>query len=345
MTAGLRGGPGALNAAIAAAVAGQPQGALTRATRDLITAYRSGQPPAKPVLATEAAVLAYAAYRMPATYAAVREVLAAGLRQQPELAPRTLLDVGGGTGAAAWAALATFPSLQSVEVVDASEQALRIGQQLIQTQPNIPGAAISWRRADLASPPSLPRADVAVVSYLLGELTEPVREALVANVANSAATIVIVEPGTPAGYRRVLSARQQLLQMDRRIVAPCPHHQACPLASNEDWCHFGVRLSRSPQHRRAKGAVLGHEDEKFSYLVATTDPIPTTGADRIIGRPRQRKGLVELTLCTREGVAHDATVSRRDCQLYRQARNSDWNGTWPPRDSRQQPSPDAGGES
>lgn len=78
MTAALRGQPAALNAAIAAAVAGQPQGALARATAGLITAYRSGQPPAKPVLATEAAVLAYAAYRMPATYAAVREVLSGG---------------------------------------------------------------------------------------------------------------------------------------------------------------------------------------------------------------------------------------------------------------------------
>lgn len=266
------------------------------------------------------------------------------MRQQPELAPRTLLDVGGGTGAAAWAAFATFPSLQSVEVFDASDHALRIGQRLIQAQPDIPAGAVTWRRADLASAPSLPRADVAVVSYLLGELSEPVREALVVNVANTAATVVVVEPGTPAGYRRVLSARRQLLHMNRRIVAPCPHHHACPLASKDDWCHFGVRLSRSPEHRRAKGAVLGHEDEKFSYLVATTDHVARSDADRIIGRPRQRKGLVELSLCTQEGVARHVTVTRRDGQLYRHARNSDWNGTWPPRHSQPEQSPDAGGE-
>src|SRR5215813_3839909 len=60
------------------------------------SATRPGRVDTAPILSGPAEIAAYAAYRMPATYAAVRAALPAGPT------PASLLDLGGGTGAAAW---------------------------------------------------------------------------------------------------------------------------------------------------------------------------------------------------------------------------------------------------
>src|SRR5262252_6056802 len=94
--------PEELRLALARDVADVPTDRLRAAVSRLVAAYRSGTPPEAPVLAGSVEAAAYAAYRMPATYAAVRAALA----QVPDgFAPRALADLGGGTGAAAWAAV------------------------------------------------------------------------------------------------------------------------------------------------------------------------------------------------------------------------------------------------
>src|SRR5450432_3128584 len=77
---------------------------LSRGVEHLIETYRSGETPTTPILATEEQVLAYAAYRMPATYAVIQAALRHVHTAVPALQPRTLVDFGAGTGAAAWAA-------------------------------------------------------------------------------------------------------------------------------------------------------------------------------------------------------------------------------------------------
>src|SRR5690606_27604170 len=99
------------------------------------------------------------------------------------------------------------------------------------------------------------------------------------------------EPGTPAGYQRILAARDRLRQRGAALAAPCPHDAACPMAGR-DWCHFAVRLDRSRLHRHLKGAALGWEDEKFSYVVAVPPgaPDPRRASARIVRRPRKETG-------------------------------------------------------
>src|SRR5262245_24618326 len=95
--------PNDLRTALEERLAEHPTAALRAAVTTLMAAYRSGGPPADgPILSRPVEVAAYAAYRMPATYAAMRSVFDA----LPTLAPASLVDVGGGTGAAAWAATA-----------------------------------------------------------------------------------------------------------------------------------------------------------------------------------------------------------------------------------------------
>src|SRR4051794_12885155 len=105
-----------LRAALTRAVRGIDERELVRATEVLVARYRSVAPASVPILASRVHVMAYAAYRMPATHAALARVM--DELADRGLAPRSLLDLGGGTGAAAWAAAGAFASLESITVLD-----------------------------------------------------------------------------------------------------------------------------------------------------------------------------------------------------------------------------------
>jgi ribosomal protein RSM22 (predicted rRNA methylase) len=313
-----------LDAALASVVGGGGAD-LQRSVAALTAAYRTGGPPGD-VLATPLAARAYAAYRMPATFAAVRAALRAAA---PGLGrPAPLLDLGGGTGAAVWAAAATLPSLTAATVLDRSGDALALGRALAAASPDPLLGGATWTRGALGGGPPGP-ADLVTIAYVLGELSEGGRTALVGQVAAVAPAVAVVEPGTPAGHRRVLEVRETLLDKGFRVVAPCPHDLACPWRTGADWCHFAARLSRSALHRQVKGGTLGWEDEKFSYVVATREPAGKAGG-RIVRHPAQRKGFVELTVCEAVPGVDRVPVSRRQGPLYKAAKDSGWGDPWPP---------------
>lgn len=315
------GGAEQLRAALAGVLADVRGRDITPAVRRLVASYQATG--TAPVL-DASATTAYAAYRMPATYAAVRAALA----QLPDLAPASLLDVGGGTGAAAWAALDRWPTLVQVRVLDRSRAALDLGRRLAATASWPALRSAQWLPHDVRD--GLPEggADVLTAAYLLTELPERTRTALVDVMAAGGPTVVVVEPGTPAGYRTILAARERLLAAGLHVLAPCPHGDTCPLADQDDWCHMAARLERSALHRQVKGGALGYEDEKFSYVAASRVPV-VTAAGRVLRHPQIRKGFVGLTVCRADGVVAPTPVPRRDPD-YRAARDVDWGDPWPP---------------
>lgn len=317
----------ALNRALEAVLEAADADALRRTTGRLIEVYRSGAPPTRQVLRDPVAAAAYAAYRMPATHAAVARVLRHALDVAPDLAATSLLDLGGGTGAAAWAAVDALPDLSDVEVVDGSADALALGRRLAQHGPGALGRA-RWTHRDLGSGAALPAADLVTVSYVLGELPGDLPGRVVDAAAEAGRTVVVLEPGTPRGFAAVLAARERLLAAGRHVVAPCPHEAGCPLAAAGDWCHVAVRLDRTALHRRLKGAALGHEDEKVAYVVATRDPV-SLPAGRVLRHPVKRKGLVQLEVCHADGTAGRELVTKRDPAAYRAARDVHWGDRWP----------------
>jgi ribosomal protein RSM22 (predicted rRNA methylase) len=319
--------------------AGMP--ALTAGTQRLMAAYRSGETPAAPLLATRQDAAAYAAYRMPATAAAAALALQETRQSLPAWTPASLLDIGAGTGSMAWAAAATLPSLTAITLLEQSAEAIRLGKPILASAALPALRSATWRRWQLPGegapnrPGSLPAADLATACYLLGELTQAQQEALVTLAAEAAPAVVLVEPGSPAGHRRILAAREQLLAGGYLLAAPCPHQLCCPLAATGDWCHFGARLARSGLHRQVKGADLGYEDEKFSYVAAIRAGTaggglapPARPAARIVRRPHQRKGLVTLELCEQDGSATTELVGKSAGELYRRARKASWGGGW-----------------
>ncbi|KPH98368.1 Ribosomal small subunit Rsm22 [Actinobacteria bacterium OK074] len=323
-----------LRAALDGLVGGLPPRQAAAAVERLIANYRGRTPTHAPVLRDRSDVAAYAAYRMPATFEAVRAALAAFADAVPGWVPGSQVDVGGGTGAATWAAQAVWGGERAVTVLDWAEPALALGREIAAAHPALKDA-VRWQRSRIGAALSIESTDLVTVSYVLNELSESDRAALVdtaATAVGDAGAVVIVEPGTPDGYARVLAARDRLTAAGFRIAAPCPHSDSCPIAPGQDWCHFSARVSRSSLHRQVKGGSLPYEDEKFSYLAATRAPLEPAAA-RVVRRPQIRKGQVLLDLCT-TGAAplHRETVTKRHGPLYKAARDAEWGDVWPPYD-------------
>jgi ribosomal protein RSM22 (predicted rRNA methylase) len=142
----------------------QAGGSVEAEVERLSAAYR-GEDRAR-AASSRAAVAAYLAYRAPATFAAAAAVFRQVQRQRPDWAPRSLLDVGAGPGVAAWAAVAAWPTLERLTLVEAEPEMIVAGRELT------PGAL--WVHADVSA--ARGPADLVVVSYVLGELRDPVAE-------------------------------------------------------------------------------------------------------------------------------------------------------------------------
>ncbi|MET8583289.1 small ribosomal subunit Rsm22 family protein [Streptomyces collinus] len=319
----------ALRGTLAELLAGLPPSQAAGAVERLIAKYRGDTPTHAPILRDRADVAAYAAYRMPATFEAVRSALEAFAQAVPGWTPASHVDVGGGTGAATWAVTETWPGERDVTVLDWAEPALALGREIAAANPDLRRAR--WQRARIGTALTLEPADLVTVSYVLNELAEADRAALVDAAAAAGRSVVIVEAGTPAGYARVIEARDRLVAAGFRVAAPCPHSAACPIVPGTDWCHFSARVSRSSLHRQVKGGSLAYEDEKFSYVAATRLPAAPAPA-RVVRRPQIRKGQVLLDLCEADERLSRTTVTKRHGGLYRAARDADWGDPWPPPD-------------
>ncbi|WP_329032869.1 small ribosomal subunit Rsm22 family protein [Streptomyces sp. NBC_01725] len=341
----------ALRAALAGLLDGLPPSQAARAVERLIANYRGATPTGTPLLRDRSDVAAYAAYRMPATFEAVRSALEALAAAAPGWAPAGHVDVGGGTGAAVWAAGATWPDHgdgdgdgdggggRTTTVLDWAEPALALGRELA-IGSGVPALRdVEWRRTRIGTGLKLPECDLVTISYVLNELTDGDRAALVAEAARASEAVVIVEPGTPDGYQRVIEARDVLIGAGLRVAAPCPHSGACPIEPGTDWCHFAARVSRSSLHRQVKGGSLAYEDEKFSYVAAVRFDAEPVRA-RVTRKPQTRKGQMLLDLCTETDGLRRETVSKRHGPLYRSARDASWGDAWPPHDARRDNAPD-----
>ena len=332
--------PPALRSAVDRALSGRRAADLAAAAAALSQRYRDEQRDGTLYIQNDDDALAYLAVRLPATYAAVRASFAAIAEARPDFAPTTALDIGSGPGTALWAAVDCWPALAEALLIEASP-VFRVCGEALAHEASLPRA--TWRTADVATAAiDGPPRDLVTLAYVLNELAPEVRPALLQRLWQTTAdTLLIVEPGTPAGWARIIAARATLIEAGAHVLAPCPHAHMCPLehvpekcrpvfreghaaaATPSDWCHFAVRVARSRLHRLAKEAELSWEDEKFSYLAVSRRPA-TAAAARVIGRPRKASGRVTLKLCRPDGSTGEQLFSRRDGQAFKRAWRSDW---------------------
>lgn len=314
--------PAPLRQAIERRLEKTPLPALRQAARTLSERYRAELRDGRLHMAEDLAVAAYLAARMPATYAAVRASLDALSEAMPAFLPKTLLDIGAGPGTALWAAADLWPALTRATLVEASGPAREAGAWLADEG----GLAVeaSWVSADATMElDGLEPADLVSAAYLLDELAPAARPKLIGRLwALTKDTLLVVEPGTPAGWRRILEARGQLIEAGAHIAAPCPHQKPCPLAA-PDWCHFSRRVARSRVHRLTKEAEVPWEDEKFIFLAASRQPA-ASARPRVLAPPRSGSGKVVLKLCRPDGLAEERLFTKRDGNAFKAARRADW---------------------
>lgn len=290
---------------------------LARAAEGISARYRENNGSGKRLVSSRRDILAYSAVRMPATFGAVIRSLELALECFGDEEFQTVLDIGAGTGAATHAAAlsAECGSSASFTCIEREPEMISVGRQLTE----FCGIPAVWKQGDITSGFD-DRAELVLCSYCLNELTESARKKAVERLWESTQRLLlIVEPGTPEGYSRIISAREQLIALGAHIAAPCPHEKACPLEPG-DWCHFTVRVARSRLHKQLKGGEVPYEDEKFCFLAVSREETSPCAA-RVLRHPRIDSGRVTLRLCTPDG-AEERMVTKKSPQ-FKAARKSD----------------------
>jgi len=225
---------------------------------------------------------AYALYRSPATQAALRRVLSS----TKEISFETALELGSGPGS-------SYPVLQDLfvkKIVYIEKE-----QGFYRDLPNV-----SWIFKDYTDQEPFPASDLVLFSYTLSEIEKESQKRVLQKAVDAVQKrLVILEPGTPKGFATILRARDFFIEQGLTIHAPCFHSGSCP-KKDSGWCHFSVRLARSKIHRQIKGATLGYEDEKYSYIIVSKEKAAEKKFT-ILETPKIEKHRITIQICTDEG--------------------------------------------
>ena len=311
--------PAELKSALDAKLRGFSRSDAAERSAAISKTYRDGG--GSGAIKSETDALAYALARMPATYAAVTASLNALCEIRPDFAPKSLLDIGAGPGTASWAATEAFSTLQDFTLLDANDALRKLALDLFSESFRLRN--IKYERSEARSALSKAEAaDLVIASYMIGEISASEQSALAALMwEKTHDTLLVVEPGTPAGYARIIALRERLIAAGAHVAAPCPHDEKCPLTA-PDWCHFTQRLQRSRAHKQVKGAELPFEDEKFAYVALTRSSVAARPA-RVLAQPDVSKVEVTAKLCTPAGLVLSRTPRRAKAD-YALARRWRW---------------------
>ncbi|MBA3722467.1 MAG: hypothetical protein H0W88_08710 [Parachlamydiaceae bacterium] len=73
---------------------------------------------------------------------------------------------------------------------------------------------------------------------------------------------------------------------------------------------------------------MQNQDEKYSYVVFSKMSVELPES-RVLRHPMRKTGHVNLVLCKVEGIIKQETVSKKNRELYRQARKVEWGSPFP----------------
>ncbi|KAK6099221.1 37S ribosomal protein S22 [Batrachochytrium dendrobatidis] len=315
---------------------------------------------------------AYLSSRAHAAYGAADFVFRDISRRIPDFQPTSILDFGTGPGTAIWAAKNSWPkSLETAVGIDSSEEMLEHADKLS----NMPDSGIkdykgmrylNYKESFLEHE----KHDLVVASFVIGELTSDliIKATLKALWDQTRGMLVLIDRGTPNGFRHIAEARAAILEMANsneqlgaHVVSPCSHEKLCPLLVNgKSWCHFSQRVYRNEVVRSITGfKSADHEDIKFSYVAirrgarpaVTQSKLSTKSAltdlsqlstndksllqklslnwSRVTAPPIKKKKHVIIDMCSSEGQIQRVIATKLSSPFYKDARKLHWGDQWP----------------
>lgn len=277
--------------------------------------YRENSGKGEKIVTKTSESIAYAISRMPSTYCAIYSALSQSLKKYNKDI-KSVLDVGAGTGAATWA-VTNLIDVDKIICLEREEEMRKVGKQLMDKKIT----NVEWKSFDLKQDNIQEKADLVIASYVINELTEEDRKNAIQKLWKSTAGILlIIEPGTPEGFRHILNARNMLREQGANILSPCVHSNECNIDKN-DWCSFYVRVARSGIQRQAKNGELGYEDEKFSYIAFSRTEAKKNEAV-VLRHPQIGTGHVKVKVCTLSGI-EERIYTKKDKEIYKKARKLD----------------------
>lgn len=285
--------------------------------QNLSNKYMKENRTGKSLLSKEEEALAYSIMRMPATFCAVKSAIKYIL-QITDLEIKTCIDVGAGTGAATWAVSELlFP--ENLICLERERVMSNLGKKLMKNSPNLTNTI--WKDIDICNDDFKENADFIVSSYMLNELLPENREKVIEKLWKSCNKVMlIVEPGTPAGFEIIKEVQKYALENNGYVIAPCTSQKICKLPK-DDWCHSIVRVQRNKIHRYIKGGTLSYEDEKFSYIAIAKENYGLKSS-RILRKPVIEKACVKLKVCV-NGEIEEKIITKKDKELYKIVRKKE----------------------
>lgn len=307
--------------------------AMSQSARELSRRYMEESGQGKSLLNRDEEAAVYSLMRMPATFSAVSFALEK-VCEMSDFVPRSLLDAGAGTGGATFAANEFF-ALDSINCLEREPAMENIGKKLFSFGEDKAIREARYIRADLVEEATKANdnskkyvSDLVISSYVLNEMSMEDRMKVVKWLwDNAEKMLVIIEPGTPVGFANIRRIRDFLMEQGAYVCAPCPHMENCPV-TGDDWCHFTVRVQRGKIHKMLKNADVPYEDEKFSYIAFSREPLKMDKCGRIMRHPITLKGRMELSLCTSDGI-YTKTVTKKDNEAYKCAKKADCGDIYP----------------
>jgi hypothetical protein len=166
-----------------------------------------------------------------------------------------------------------------------------------------------------------------LVSHVINELS-PVERAALLRLAERAAAVIWVEPGTSDSAGMLVVIREALRET-KRVIAPCTHGAACGLQAPDNsrhWCHHFARPPTSAftdafWSEFARAMSIDLRSLPYSFLVmdaALVEAATPAGVSRVIGLPREYKGFSRLLVCSAGGVADRMLQKRDDPALFKE---------------------------
>ncbi|HMO99839.1 MAG TPA: small ribosomal subunit Rsm22 family protein [Kiritimatiellia bacterium] len=309
--------------------AGQPRLAVERlekAAGSLSDAFTTGRDPSFAGYSHDRrALAAYGLFFFPRAYArtqCVMDEVRPHIREPEGEQPMRLLDLGAGTGAAGLAVAHVlsewFPERPlHLEMIDQAEAGLERARELFAAGRALwPRATLRDQRADARTHENERPFDIIIASFAVNEWMEnQPDEALLEwvrrqwNALRPGGCLIIIEPALRFTVARMERLRDAWAASSvGRIIAPCPHHQACPmLAQKRGWCHE-VREWDVPASLRMINRRL-HRDVhllKYSMLVLQKTGRADEGSPwmRLVSPVAREKGKYVVHGCAADGNLH-----------------------------------------